>query len=100
LIASEFGENCHFDTQKFGLLRKKHSFRGHKCKLMAERTFKRKIYDKKLEWKQRDDGRTALLIQGARRVGKSTIAEVFAQREYDSYILIDFAISFLFESNN
>lgn len=67
---------------------------------MAERTFKRKIYDKKLEWKQRDDGRTALLIQGARRVGKSTIAEVFAQREYDSYILIDFAISFLFESNN
>ena len=58
---------------------------------MAERIFKRKIYDRMLKWKQSDDGKTALLIQGARRVGKSTIAEEFARKEYDSYILIDFS---------
>ncbi len=45
-----------------------------------------------LDWKQEFDGKTALLIQGARRVGKSTLAEEFAKREYDSYILIDFSI--------
>lgn len=44
-----------------------------------------------LEWKQKRDGSTALLIKGARRVGKSTIAEEFAKNEYDSYIVIDFA---------
>ena len=53
--------------------------------------FKRKIYDKLLKWKQERDGDTALLIQGARRVGKSTIAEEFARNEYKSYILIDFS---------
>ena len=42
-------------------------------------------------WKQSNNGRTALLIKGARRVGKSTIVKVFAQREYKSYIMIDFA---------
>lgn len=53
--------------------------------------FKRKLYAKMLEWKSRKNGSTALLIQGARRVGKSTLAESFARNEYDSYILIDFA---------
>ena len=53
--------------------------------------FKRKIYDKMLQWKQERDGKTALLIKGARRVGKSTIAEEFAKNEYDSYIVVDFA---------
>lgn len=53
--------------------------------------FKRKIYDKMLEWKKNSEGRTALLIEGARRVGKSTVAEAFARKEYESYILIDFA---------
>lgn len=53
--------------------------------------FKRKIYNKMLEWKRDSDGRTALLIEGARRIGKSTIVEEFAQNEYESYILIDFA---------
>ena len=46
-----------------------------------------------LEWKQESDGNTALLIEGARRVGKSTIAEEFAKNEYESYILIDFSIA-------
>lgn len=55
------------------------------------RIFKRKIYDRMLQWKQERDGKTALLVKGARRVGKSTIAEEFARREYDSYLLIDFA---------
>ena len=52
--------------------------------------FKRKIYDKMLTWKERLAGRTALLIEGARRIGKSTIVEEFARNEYASYILIDF----------
>lgn len=52
--------------------------------------FKRKIYNELLEWKREDDGTTAMLIKGARRVGKSTIAEEFAKNEYESYIIIDF----------
>ena len=52
---------------------------------------KRKIYDELLQWKRTDDGRTAVLIQGARRVGKSTIAEEFAANEYETYLLVDFA---------
>lgn len=53
--------------------------------------FKRKIYSKMLDWKQESDGKTALLIEGARRIGKSTVVEAFAQKEYESYILIDFS---------
>lgn len=53
--------------------------------------FKRKIYAKMRSWKMESDGRSALLIEGARRVGKSTIAEEFAAREYESYIAIDFS---------
>lgn len=56
-----------------------------------ERVFKRKIYKKLIDWKRTKDGQTALLIRGARRVGKSTIAEEFAKREYTSYIKVDFA---------
>lgn len=52
---------------------------------------KRKIYDKLLEWKHKKCGATALLIEGARRIGKSYIAEEFAKNEYESYILIDFS---------
>lgn len=53
--------------------------------------FKRKIYEKLLEWKLDSAGQTAILIEGARRVGKSTVAEAFAKNEYKSYILIDFS---------
>lgn len=53
--------------------------------------FKRKLYDKMLEWKQQWNGQYALLIKGARRIGKSTLVEEFAKREYKSYILIDFS---------
>lgn len=52
--------------------------------------FKRKIYQHMLAWKQEEQGRTALLLEGARRVGKSTIVEEFAKKEYSSYILVDF----------
>ena len=52
--------------------------------------FKRKLYGKLLEWKRVRDGKTAILIEGARRVGKSTLVEQFAKNEYESYILIDF----------
>ena len=54
------------------------------------RVFKRKIYDRMLEWKHDANGKRALLIQGARRIGKSTIVEEFAKKEYTSYLLIDF----------
>jgi predicted AAA+ superfamily ATPase len=53
--------------------------------------FKRKLYDKMLEWKQKWSGEYALLIKGARRVGKSTLAEQFAKNEYKSYVFIDFS---------
>ena len=53
--------------------------------------FKRKIYDKFLAWKKESNGKKALLIEGARRIGKSTIVEEFAKNEYKSYIIIDFA---------
>jgi len=52
---------------------------------------KRKIYDNLLKWKKDKQGSTALLIEGARRIGKSYIAEEFARNEYESYILIDFS---------
>lgn len=58
---------------------------------MADRIFRRKLYDAMLQWKRDRHGSTALLIKGARRVGKSTLAEEFARREYESYMLIDFA---------
>lgn len=51
---------------------------------------KRKIYDKILEWKQNCNGSRALLIEGARRIGKSTVAEEIGKNEYKSYVLIDF----------
>ena len=57
---------------------------------MNERIFERKIYSEIMEWKKDNDGRSALMIEGARRIGKSTIVEQFAQNEYRSYILIDF----------
>ena len=53
--------------------------------------FKRKIYDKLLKWKNESNGKSAILVEGARRVGKSTIVEEFARNEYDDYILLDFA---------
>lgn len=51
---------------------------------------KRKIMDKLLKWKEKGAGKTAILIDGARRVGKSYIAEAFARENYKSYIMIDF----------
>lgn len=53
--------------------------------------FRRKIYDKIKEWKDESNGTTALLIEGARRVGKSTVVKEFAKHEYESFALIDFS---------
>ena len=58
---------------------------------MNEYMFRRKVYSQLLEWKSTYNGTYAALIQGARRVGKTTIAEAFAKNEYKSYIKIDFA---------
>lgn len=62
---------------------------------MAEETiiFKRKAYNRMLQWKKERAGATALLIQGARRIGKSTLAEEFAKNEYKSHLLIDFSVA-------
>lgn len=60
---------------------------------MAGKIFKRKIYERMLRWKKESNGQTALLIKGARRVGKSTVAEEFARQEYESYVIIDFSIA-------
>ena len=65
---------------------------------------KRKIYERMLDWKKTSKGKTAILIDGARRVGKSYAAEEFAKTNYRSYILIDFKeagreITELFEQN-
>ncbi len=57
---------------------------------MSNVPFKRKFYDVMLEWKKKSNGSSALMIDGARRVGKSTIAEEFAKNEYDDYLIIDF----------
>ena len=53
--------------------------------------FKRKIYDYLKAWKEESDGMSAVMVEGARRVGKSTVVEEFAKKEYDNYILIDFS---------
>ena len=59
--------------------------------MTPRRMFRRKIYDHMLEWK-RGEGSTALLIEGARRVGKTTVVREFARNEYRSHILIDFSV--------
>ena len=53
--------------------------------------FKRKAYDKLIEWKENYANEYAALLEGARRVGKSTIAETFAKNEYKSYVMLDFS---------
>jgi predicted AAA+ superfamily ATPase len=58
---------------------------------MSKVIFKRKLYVQMQQWKQESNGKTALLIKGARRVGKSTLAEEFARIEYKSYLKIDFS---------
>lgn len=55
--------------------------------------FRRKIYLDILEWKENSNGKTAILIEGPRRVGKSTTVLEFAKNEYESYILIDFSLA-------
>lgn len=54
--------------------------------------FKRKAYQRLLRWKKASNGSTAMLIEGARRVGKSTVAQEFAEQEYASYVLVDFTL--------
>ena len=53
---------------------------------------KRKIYQKLLDWKNECQGSKALMIEGARRIGKSTVCEQFGKNEYDNYLLVDFAL--------
>ena len=50
------------------------------------RIFRRKLYDRLLQWKNTRKGKTAILVEGARRVGKSTLVKEFAQKEYESLI--------------
>ena len=79
-----------FPQKNYAIFGKSFIFAQKIGRKMTERIFRRKLYDKMLQWKQEREGSTALLLKGARRVGKSTLAEEFAKREYESYILIDF----------
>lgn len=54
-------------------------------------TFKRKAYNQFLEWKNNSRGKTALMVEGARRVGKSTLVTEFVQKEYEDFLFLDFA---------
>ena len=53
--------------------------------------FKRKVYDDLLNWKTKSEGKTAVLLEGARRIGKTTVVKEFAKNEYDDYMILDFA---------
>ena len=53
---------------------------------------KRKLYEKLLQWKKIQAGKFALLIEGARRVGKSYVVEAFAKAEYDRHLILDFSV--------
>ena len=55
--------------------------------------FKRKIYSKLVEWKNRSNGETAILIEGARRIGKTSVAKEFGKNEFSDYLLIDFSVA-------
>ncbi|MBE6517528.1 MAG: hypothetical protein E7Z67_05015 [Thermoplasmata archaeon] len=52
--------------------------------------FKRKAYDTLKGWKERSNGSTAMLVEGARGVGKTTLVQKFAEKEYSMYIIVDF----------
>ena len=83
---AEFAERRNFASEKI----------SEKCIIYPSENLgnvimKRKIYDQLLKWKQEKNGTTGLMIEGARRVGKSYIAEEFARNEYESFILIDFS---------
>ena len=72
-------------------LKKVYNMAGQKSQKGAEGVaMKRKIYQQLLDWKEKRNGEVALLVEGARRIGKSYIVEEFAKNEYESYILIDF----------
>ena len=60
--------------------------------MVYEYTLKRKAYDQLVQWKREANGSTAIMVEGARRVGKSTVVEAFAQAEYDDYLLLDFSM--------
>lgn len=62
------------------------------CYMERKVILNRKLYNKLLDWKKETNGKKALLIEGARRIGKSTLCEQFAKNEYESYLIIDFAI--------
>ena len=80
-----------FLKKNFGILYFSCIFAGVFSYLVEmKRIFKRKLYDRLLDWKTRQQGSTAVLVEGARRVGKSTLVEFFARQEYENYILIDF----------
>lgn len=85
----DFGIREHLAEKNFGIRELLLIFAliNNKLRFMV---FKRKVYDCLKAWKETAKGRTALLLEGARRIGKSTIVEEFAKREYRSYILIDF----------
>lgn len=82
----DFAENSHNEIDDFA----ENSYKKIDDFVKRCFMFRRKIYDQLLKWKEESNGKTALLIEGPRRVGKSTVVESFAKKEYESYILVDF----------
>lgn len=93
---NKFGGKWQKVLKKFGGKWQNHYLCTHKTlkvSKMNKTVFRRKIYEDMLNWKNEQKGETALLVEGARRIGKSTIVEEFAKREYDSYMFIDFSVA-------
>ena len=93
---NKFGGKWQKVLKKFGGKRQNHylcTSKPLKVSKMNKTVFRRKIYEDMLNWKNEQKGETALLVEGARRIGKSTIVEEFAKREYDSYMFIDFSVA-------
>ena len=93
---NKFGGKRQKSLKKFGGKRQNYYLctrKPLKISKMNKTVFRRKIYEDMLNWKNEQKGETALLVEGARRIGKSTIVEEFAKREYDSYMFIDFSVA-------
>lgn len=91
-LQKKFVENDMFLQKRFVDSDKKQYLCSGKSNTYFIMVFKRKLYEAMLQWKRERKGTTALLVKGARRVGKSTLVETFAKQEYKSYILLDFSM--------
>lgn len=79
-----------FSCNRWYIINEKTKKSGENMAKRKEKVIQRKLYDDMLRWKKESNGNSALMIDGARRVGKSFLCEQFAKNEYKSYIVVDF----------